>query len=229
VPTYSTKDFEHIAASIGVGLLDVIQYRNAFEAAATWYRADCRRPRRVPPSTIRRQARLIAGAAKKLLRHLEIYDYRKAFEGPPDWALLEALASAEEGTEDDVIRATERVGRLAEIFNAIDAAQELERRGRNAADDAAKIGRLTTPVGRRGEDAMNAWIAEIMGIYKTLTGKEPRISQVASGPNRGKPSGPFFRFLEAARRPVEFEGKPLRPRAVRERVRAIRAGARFKK
>ena len=69
---------------------------------------------------------------------------------PPDWALLEALASAEDGTEDDVIRATERVGPLAEIFYAIDAAQELERRGRNAADDAAKIGKTDHPVGRRG-------------------------------------------------------------------------------
>jgi hypothetical protein len=183
----------------------------------------------VPPSTIKRQARLIAAAAKKLLRHLEIYDYRNAAEGPQDLALLDALACAEDGTENYVIRATERVGRLAEIFDGIDATQELERRGRKAADDAANIGRLTTLVGRRGEDAVNAWIAEMMGLYKTLTGNEPRISRVASGPNRGKPSGPFFRFLEAARRPVEFEGKPLRLRAVPERVRAIRARARRKK
>jgi hypothetical protein len=151
VPTYSTEDFEHIAVAIGVEVRDVIRYRNTFEAAATWYRADCRRPRRVPPSTIKRQAMLIAAAAKKLLRRLEIYDYRNAPEGPQDLALLEALASAEDGAEDDVLRASERVARLVGIFDGIDAAQELQRCGGKAANDAAQIGRLTTLRGRRRE------------------------------------------------------------------------------
>jgi hypothetical protein len=217
VSTYSTRDFECIATAIGVNPGRVEDYRNQFEAAARWYRSDCRTPRRVPPSTIKRQARLIAAAAKKLLRHLEIYDYRNAPEGPPDWALLEALASAEDGTEDNVIRATERVGRLAEIFDGIAAAQELERRGRKAANDATKIGKLTTLPGRRGSYALNDWMAEMMPIYKALTGKSPRISVTA----RGKPSGPFLRFLQAASKPLEVDGKPLPFEAVREKARAL--------
>ena len=217
VPTYSTEDFEHIAVAIGVEVLDVIPYRNAFEAAATWYRADCNTPRRVPPSTIKRQARLIAAAAKKLLRHLEIYDYRNAPEGPRDLALLEALASAEDGADDDVLRASERVARLVEIFDGIDAAQELRRLGGEAANDAAPIGRLTTLRGRRGNPAVNSWVAEMMPIYKALTGKDPRISVNA----RREPTGPFLRFLKAASKPLEVDGKPLPFGAVREKARAL--------
>ena len=97
MPTYSDGDFERIGAAIVVSPHAVAEYRNQFEAAAAWYRSDCKTPRRVPPSTITRQAKLISAAAKKLLRHLEIYDYRNAPKGPPDLALLEALALAEGG------------------------------------------------------------------------------------------------------------------------------------
>jgi hypothetical protein len=166
VSTYATEDFKRIAAAIEVRVDAVIQYRNQFEAAAVWYRADSRSPERVPPSTIKRQAKLIAHAAKKLLRHLEVYDYRKAPEGPPDLALLEALALAEDGSEADVISATQRVGRLVMIFEGIDATQELERRARAAASDATSISRLTSLRGRRGSYPVNAWIAEMMPIYK---------------------------------------------------------------
>jgi hypothetical protein len=98
VPTYSNDDFERIATALGVSPHAVVSHRNEFEAAAVWYRADCSSPRRVPPSTIIRQANMIAAAAKKLLGHLEIYDYRDALKGPPDLALLEALALAEDGS-----------------------------------------------------------------------------------------------------------------------------------
>lgn len=112
--TYSNEDFERIAAAIGVSPLAVADYRNQFEAAAAWYRADCLSPRRVPPSTIKRQAKAIAAAAKRLLWHLEIYDSRNAGEGPQDLALLEALALSDDGTEENVIRASERVTRLVD-------------------------------------------------------------------------------------------------------------------
>ena len=217
MPTYTTEDFEEIAAAIGVKVSQVIRHQNRFEAAAALYRSDCRSPRRVPPSTIARRARAIAAAAKKLLHHLEVLDYRNAADGPGDFGLLEALASAEGGTEDDVIRATERVGRLAEIFDAIDAAQELEQRGRKAAKDAAETGKLTTLRGRRGGYVLNDWIAEMMPIYEELTGKRPRISVTA----RGKASGPFHRFLHAASKPLEVDGQPLPFGAVREKARAL--------
>ena len=217
VPTYSNEDFERIGAAIGVSLHAVAEYRNQFEAAAVWYRADCRSPRRVPPSTIIRQAKLIAAAAKKLLRHLEIYDFRNAAEGPPDLSLLEALALAEEGSETDVVRAAERVGCLVPIFEGIAAARELERRGRTAATDAATLGRLTTLRGRRGNPTVRSWMADMMPIYKTLTGKDPRISVN----RRGEPTGPFLRFLRAASKPLEIDGEPLDFGAVREKARAI--------
>ena len=144
MPTYSTGDFERIAAAVNVRIDVVCQYRNDFESAATWYRSDLKSPRRIPPSTLKRRTRQIAAAARKLLRHLEIYDYRNAADGPGDWALLEALASAKDGTEDDVIRATDRVARLAEIFDAIDALQFLEQQGGSATVDATQLGRSGT-------------------------------------------------------------------------------------
>ena len=51
--------------------------------------------------------------------------YRTSPDGPGDVALLELLASAENSSEDAIIRATARIGRLVEVFDAIDAAQGL--------------------------------------------------------------------------------------------------------
>ena len=221
---YSIDDFEHIGAAIGANSVAVADCGNQFEAAAAWYRSDCRSPRRVPPSTIKRQAEGIAGAAKKLLRHLEIYEYRNASEGPTDLALLEALALADGGSEELVIRASERVALLVAIFDGIDAAQELERRAKLATDDATQRARLTTLRGRRGNPPLRAWIAEMKPLYKKLTGKNPRISVDA----RGKPTGPFWRFLEAASRPLGVDGKELAS-GVRDQTRARTSRASLQK
>jgi hypothetical protein len=135
---------------------------------------------------------------------------------------LELLASAENSSEDAIIRATARIGRLVEVFDAIDAAQLLESGGRSAAEEAKHLSRLMSIKGRRGDYAANVWLAEMMSIYKVLTRKEPRISVVAGGPKRGRPSGPFLRLLEAASGPVECEGKqPLCLDRVREQVRPL--------
>ncbi len=218
--TYSKEDFDGIAKAIRVNPLAVAECHNDFEAAAAWYRSDCRTPRRVPPSTLKRQAKGIAAAAKWLLRHLEIYNYRNAAQGPQDLALLETLALAEDGTEENVIRASERVARLVAIFDAIDAAQELQRRASTATNDATQRARLTTLRGRRGNPALRAWIAEMMPIYKKLTGKNARISLDA----HGKPTGPFWRFLKAASRPLNIDVTALAS-GVRDqtRTRAKRA------
>jgi hypothetical protein len=212
---------ERIAEAIGKSPALVATYVSRFEAAAAWYRSYCRAPKGILLADIAKRVRQIANAARKLLRQLEIYDYRKAPDGPGDIALLEFLASAENGTEDDIIHATAQIGRLVEIFDAIDAARHLEHRGRKATEEAKHLSRLISLKGRRGNFALNVWLAEMMSIYEALTGKPARISTVPSGPNRGKPDGPFFRFLQAASRPVECDGKPLRLRGVRERVRAL--------
>jgi len=68
----------------------------------------------------------IANAARKLLKHLEVPDPAQAPDGP-GIAVLEVLASADDGTEDAVIQATARIGRLVELLEAVEAARELER------------------------------------------------------------------------------------------------------
>jgi hypothetical protein len=219
--TYCSQDFERIDEAIGKSPALVTNYASRFEAAAVWYRSYCRAPKGLRLADLAKRVQQIANAARKLLRQLEIYNLRKAPDGPGDRALLEFLASAENGTEDDIIRATAQIGRLVEIFDAIDAARYLADRGRKAAEDAKHLSRLISLKGRRGDYALNGWLAEMMSIYEALTRKEPKISVVASGPRVGKPSGPFFRFLEAASGPVECDGKPLRLTGVRERVRAL--------
>jgi hypothetical protein len=220
--TYSSKDFEKIAEATEKSPALVIEYANRFEAAATWYGLYCRAPKRIRLTETARRMRQISNAAQRLLRQLEVYDYRKAPDGPGDVALLEFLASADNSSEDAIIRATAQIARLVEIFDAIDAAQLLESGGRGAAEEARHLGRLISIKGRRGDYAANVWLVEMMSIFKVLTRKEPRISVVAGGPKRGRPSGPFLRFLEAASGPVEYEGKkPLCLDRVREQVRAL--------
>jgi hypothetical protein len=204
--TYSRKDFERIAAAVSKDVSHVMQHEKSFESAAHWYRQDCRAakaPSRVAPSNMSKIMTQIANAAVKLLRHLEVYDPRQAPDGPGANALLEFLASADDGTEDKVVRATARVGRLVEIFDSIDAARELERRARKGAEDAVRIGELIVPKGHHGDAAVNNWVAALMSIYKRITQKDPRTSVIApERPGEGKAAGPLIRFLEAAAKPL---------------------------
>ena len=220
MPTYSRADFDRIGAAIGKDGAEVMEYADRFESAARWYRTVHRAPERVALSVMRKKMTQIANAARKLLRHLEVYDYRKAPDGPGDIALLEFL-SGDKASEDNIIEATATIGRLMEVFDAIDAAQMVEHAARQAVDDAERLSRLTGLRGRRGDLALNVWIADLMSVFKALTGRDPRMSIVSSGPDQGKPSGPFFRFLEAAAAPVEFEDQPLCLKSVRERARAL--------
>jgi hypothetical protein len=228
--SYSKQDLERVAETIGKRLAHVMRYANRFEAAATWYRLCCRAPEGIHLAGTAKRMQQISNAARRLLRQLEVYDYRTAPDGPGDTALLEFLASAETGGEDEIINATAQIGRLADIFDAIDAARLLESRGRTAARDAKQLSRLISLKGRRGDYAANVWLAEMMSIYKHLVRKEPRISVISSGPKRGHPSGPFLRFLEAASGPVKYEGKkPLCLDRVREQVRALARAKRQQK
>jgi hypothetical protein len=220
MPTYSHADFDRIGAAIGKDGAEVAKCEDRFESAACWYRTLRGAPERVAHSVMRKRMTKIANAAQKLLRHLQIYDYRKAPDGPGDIALLEFL-SGDSASEDNIIEATAAVGRLMEVFDAIDAAQTVERAARQAVDDAERLSRLTGLKGRSGDLALNVWIADLMSVFKTLTGRDPRMSTVSSGPDQGKPSGPFVRFLEAAAAPVEFEGQPLCLRSIRERARSL--------
>lgn len=58
------------------------------------------------------------------------------------------------------------------------------------------------PKGHQG-DAVNDWIAMMMGIYKAITGIDPGTSVGAPlRANEGKASGPLLRFLAAAGGPL---------------------------
>ena len=207
--TYSNEDFARIAVAICKDVADITPHKRSFEAAALWYRQDCRAPKsptRVAPSAMSKKMKQIAKDARKLLRHLEVHDPREPTDGPGAIALLEFLASAEDDDEDEVIRATARIGRLVEIFDSIDAARALERRADKAAEDALRIGELIVPREYQGDVVVNNWIAAMMSIYKRLTGKEPRTSVGAPGTaRRGKATGPMIRFLEAAGKPLGLQ------------------------
>ena len=194
-----------------------------------WYRLDCRGSniKRTTPSVIKDRMEKIASAAHRLLKWLDIDhrdNYRHAADGPEDFTLLEFLASAENGSEDEVTRATGRIGRLVEILEAVDAARELEHRARKAVQDAVQIGELTVPKEHRGHAAENNWIAAMMSTYKKITRKEPRTSVIAPGRSgRGKAAGPLIRFLQAAGKPL---GMKYSANSWRGRVEDIRRGGR---
>ena len=129
----------------------------------------------------------IANAARKLLRHLGVWDPAEAPDGPAR-AVLQVLASTDDGTEDAVIRATARIGRLVEILEAADAAREFERRASMGAEDVAQIGELVVPKGHHGHAAINDWIEAMMSVYHKLTRRAPGISVLAPGrPEEAKP------------------------------------------
>jgi hypothetical protein len=223
--TYSRRDLEQIAAAIHTDVTHVCRHEKQFEAAAMWYRLDrnALRNQRITPFVMRGRIRQIANAARKLLRHLGVEDPAQAPDGP-GIAVLEVLALTDDGTEDAVVRATTRIGRLVEILEAVDAARELERRAEMGAENVLRIGNLTVPKGHHGDAAENDWIAAMMSIYKQITGKDPGISVVPPDrPDRGKAAGPLIRFLEAAGQPV---GVLLSPDSFAGRIKDIRGGGR---
>jgi hypothetical protein len=112
---------------------------------------------------------------------------------------------------------------LAEIIDGVAAAAELERRASKAPIEVADIGKLTVREGNLGDDAVNDWIAAMMGLYRSITGREPTTSVGAFGqPNEGVAGGPLIRFLEAAGKPLGIE---FSEEAWRSRVRTILKGA----
>ena len=78
--------------------------------------------------------------------------------------------------------------------------------------------------GNPGDMAINDWMAEMMSIYRLITGKEPATS--VGGPDRPNAEiagGPLIRFLSAAGRPLNLK---LDEDAWRSRARTVLKGAR---
>jgi hypothetical protein len=221
--TYTHTNFEQIATAIGIGVKPVANLQAQFEAAALWFRLDKRRPRRTAPSKQREKLTQVAKSARRLLNSLGIDDPDEAVDGPGDAEIFKALVLAGEPDENPVMEATRRIGRLAEIVEGIAAAAEVEGRAQKAATEVAEVGKLTVQEGNPGDDAVNDWIAAMLGIYRTLTGKEPATSVGApERSNEGIAAGPLIRFLQAAGKPLNIE---FSEDAWRSRVRTILKGA----
>ena len=112
---------------------------------------------------------------------------------------------------------------MVEIMDGVVAAAEFDRRAKKAAAEVARVGKLIVREGNPGDDAVNDWIADMMSIYRMITGNEPATSVGApKRPNEGIAAGPLIRFLEAAGKPLEVE---FSEDAWRSRVRTILKGA----
>ena len=221
--TYQRGDFEQIAAAIGVEVSQVAEHESQFEAAALWHGLDRRRPTRVAPSKLRRKLDRVAASARRLLKNLGVKAPDEAADGPGDRDILNALVLAGEPNEDVVIEAARRIGRLLEIIDGVAAAAEFDYRANKGATKIGYVGKLTVPEGNPGDDAVNGWIAAMMGFYRTITENEPTTSVGAPGrPNEGVATGPFIRFLEAAGKPLDIG---FSEDAWRSRVRTILASA----
>jgi hypothetical protein len=221
--TYSSEDYERIAAAIGADIGDIVEHKQLFERAADWYRLDRGPPHgtttHLPPSKMREKLQRIAKSARRLLKDLEITNDEDAADGPGSFEVLEVLAAVEEPNEDAVVTAVERLGRLATMIDAIAAARELERRALGAAEDVISLGKLTVPKGHQGAAPVNSWIAAMMETYRKITGVEPTTSVGHVGKlNEGIASGPLIRFLQAAGEPL---GLAYSEDAWRSRVRTI--------
>jgi hypothetical protein len=221
--TYKHSDFELIAAAIGTAVEPVANLESRFKAAALWFRLDKRRPKRIPPSKLRAKLDQVAKSARRLLKSLGINDPEQAVDGPGDREILNALVLTDETDENPVLEATQRIGRLVEIIEGIATAVEFERRAQKAATEVAEVGKVTVQEGNPGDDAVNDWIATMLGVYRTITGKEPATSVGApTRLNAGKAAGPLIRFLQAAGKPLNIE---FSEDAWRSRVRTILKGA----
>ena len=221
LPTYSDADFKRIAKAIGddFDVHRLFIHRDKFEAAAHWYGVGTASPKRIAPYKIRQKLERIAAAARKLLKHLDIDDPADAPDGPGSISIFDALASVAGQTEDSVAHKTARIGRLIEILEAIEAAQELERLAEEAITDVKRLGEFPAPKGHQGDAKVNDWIEYMMSIYVEVTGEAPATSVGApERPDEGIAGGPLIRFLEVSGAPLGIE---YASDAWRSRVRTI--------
>jgi hypothetical protein len=142
---------------------------------------------------LRRKLDQVAKSARRLLKNLGVNDPDEAADGPGDRDILNALVLAGEPNEDPVIEATRRIGRLVEILDGFAAVADFDRRAKKAATEVVEVGKLTVREGNFGDDAVNDWIAAMMGLYREITGKEPATSVGApERPNEGIAGVPSF-------------------------------------
>jgi hypothetical protein len=223
IAPYRQSNFDEMAAALGVEVEEIAAHEKRFEAAARWYRLDKARPKRTAPSILVRKVARVAKDARRLLKSLGVNNPDDAADGPGDPEILRALVLLGEPNEDPVIEATRRIGRLGDIVDGVSAAVEIERRANMAAEEVIKVGKLTVREGNPGDDAVNDWIAAMMGLYRTITGRDPVTSVGAPDRlNEGIATGPLIRFLQAAAKPLKIK---FSEDAWRSHVRTVRPGS----
>jgi hypothetical protein len=118
-------------------------------------------------------------------------------EGPEDRCetkhIPQHLVLIGERDTSPVLEATRRIGRFVQLVEFAAAAVEFDRRAQQAANEIAQVGKLTVQEGNPGDDAVNDWIATMLGIYRAITGKEPATSVGApERSNEGIAAGPLI-------------------------------------
>lgn len=226
--TYGKEDFERIAGAIQVHRDMVIKYGAQFEAAAWFY---LHRKRAFEggrtPSQLKERLAQIERNARRLLKSLGIEEIRDAPDGPADREILQVLTYAPEGTEDLVVDATRRLGRLTEILEGIDAARVIERLASEAVAEVDGLAKSTLASGHVGDVELDNWVGDMMHLYQLITGKKPGRSVAAVGrPHEGISTGPLIRFLQSAARPL---GLVLSEDAWGARIQRAQARARKRK
>jgi hypothetical protein len=73
-----------------------------------------------------------------LLKHLGVKDVEQASDGPSQ-RILEMLSYAQSAEESSIVEATERIRRLAEIFDGIAAARELAKHAVSASESVQNL------------------------------------------------------------------------------------------
>jgi hypothetical protein len=130
--SYTNANFEQIASAVGIAVKAVEDLEAQFEAAALWFRLDKKRPKRPAPSKQHEKLTRVARTARRFLKSLGIEDPANIADGPGDPEIFKALVVTGEPNEDAVLKATRRIGRLAEIAEGIAAAREFEGRAYQA-------------------------------------------------------------------------------------------------
>jgi hypothetical protein len=193
-PVYTDVDFDAIADAISISPEKVREVRDMLENAAGWYRSDQRDPQRTAPSQVRRNLRVLRKAIHRIIGMLEDRDIADA---------IGYEAQRRRSNLDDTTRA---LANLAEWASSAEPSTTYTSSDGRKSDLVAR--------GHVGDAGVNDWVAEVLPVYTTLTGRAP----VTSVSPCGIAQGPLIRFFIAASRPLEIE---LDEDAWRARVRRV--------
>jgi len=201
--TYGREDFEQIATAVQAPLEAVMRYGARFEAAGWFYQNRGKAFEGRTPGQLKERLAQVNRNARRLLKSLGVEDLRDSPDGPGDREILDVLTYPPDGSEEIVVEATRRVGRLAEILEGIDATRVIERLARHAVVEVDRLAESTFAEGHAGEVELDNWIGDMMHLYQLITGRKPGRSVGAQGQsNEGISTGPLLRFLQAAGKPL---------------------------